>query len=220
MKKVGMVVGIEEPAISKRYGNGIVLSDRHGTVLYQLDRAQVYMICCGPGEIVAAASTQFLIDKYDVDLIINYGVAGGCSRAVEPGDVCVVESVIQFDYDISAMCGEEPCKYVRFPSVYIPVTQRLVDLVKQKNQRVKKVICASGDKLVADPIEKTAMYVRYGTEICDMEAAGIAITCFSNNVPCLVIKFVDKSDTGKEADSYEDLQKAADNALCVMESVI
>lgn len=220
MKKIGLIIAVEESAIKERYGAGLVLKDKFGTTVYQTNRAQIYAVVCGAGEIPAAMAVQFLIDKYDVELIVNYGSVGACTYAMNPGNVCVVESVIQYDYDISQVDGCPVGKYSRFPSEYIPLDQYWVDKVKFGRTKVKKVVCASGDKFVADVDEKTKLYQKYGAEICDMESAGIAIACYANHVSCLLIKCVADSINGGAQEYRDEVDQAGREALDLLDAVV
>ena len=50
-------------------------------------------------------TTQFLISKFDVDLIVNFGVVGGLTPEMELAKTCIVESVIHYDFDTSEADG-------------------------------------------------------------------------------------------------------------------
>lgn len=69
------------------------MKDKMGVTLYQTKNCQLYAVRCGAGEIYAAAATQYLIDKYKVAAVLNYGVVGGCTDALHPGEICVVVKV-------------------------------------------------------------------------------------------------------------------------------
>lgn len=59
----------------------------------------MYVVDSGAGEISAARATQFLITKYGVDMILNFGVVGALTDEMKTADMCVIESVIHYDYD-------------------------------------------------------------------------------------------------------------------------
>ena len=64
MRKIGLIVAVEEEAMRQKYGEGYDLNDGYCTVLYQTAKSQVYALYSGAGEIFAAAATQYLIDRY------------------------------------------------------------------------------------------------------------------------------------------------------------
>lgn len=53
------------------------------------------------GKVNAARSTQILIDKMDVDFILNVGVAGSVSKDVKMCDIVIGENLVQHDYDFT-----------------------------------------------------------------------------------------------------------------------
>lgn len=58
MRKIGLIVAVEEEAMRQKYGEGYDLNDGYGTVLYQTAKSQVYALYSGAGEIFAAAATH------------------------------------------------------------------------------------------------------------------------------------------------------------------
>ncbi len=51
----------------------------------------------GWGKISAAASAQYVIDRWSPRLLVNLGTCGGFKGAVEPGEVLLVEKTIVYD---------------------------------------------------------------------------------------------------------------------------
>ena len=78
---------------------------------------------------------------------------------------------------------------------------------------LKPVTCASADKFVGNSAEKAGLHQRYGAEICEMESAGVLLTCRRCGIPCLMIKAVSDGLTGGGEEYYEALEKCA--ALCL-----
>ncbi|MEC3079047.1 5'-methylthioadenosine/S-adenosylhomocysteine nucleosidase, partial [Bacillus tropicus] len=54
---------------------------------------EIIVTRCGVGKVNAAACTQTLIHKFDVDAIINTGVAGGLHPDVKVGDIVISTNV-------------------------------------------------------------------------------------------------------------------------------
>ena len=57
MRKIGLIVAVEEEAMRQKYGEGYDLNDGYGTVLYQTAKSQVYALYSGAGEIFAPTAT-------------------------------------------------------------------------------------------------------------------------------------------------------------------
>ena len=210
LKKVGIVVAVEDEALRERFGEGRSLKDRMGAVLYQIGGRQFYVVVCGAGEIYAAMATQHLIDRYKVDAILNYGVVGGCSKELHPGEVCIVESVVHYQYDLFAVDNVPVGRYLEYPDRLLPTSSAFTDLAPAE---LRRVVCASGDKFIGDAAEKTWLHNEFNADICDMESAAVLLTCDKNRVPCLIIKAVADSVSGGAAEYWQEKKRTAESCL-------
>ena len=220
MKRIGMVVAVEEEALRRKYGEGYDLHDGHGTELYQTQMVQVYAIRSGAGEIFAAAATQYIIDRYNVDAVVNYGVVGSCTEEMEAGEPCIVEYVVHHEYDISAVDGVPVGRYLEYPSVRIPVNRELLEKAAGVCPGLKRVVCASGNKFMGDPADKLRLHEEFGADICDMEAAAILLTCDRNRVPCLMVKTVSDGVRGGASEYWAEKDRTARSCLDIVDRII
>ena len=69
----------------------------------RLDGADVVVVKCSVGKVNAAACTQILIDRFEVDRIINTGVAGSLDAAIDIGDIVVSTEAVQHDMDVTVL---------------------------------------------------------------------------------------------------------------------
>ena len=160
----------------------------------------IYLVVSGVGEIAAAAATQYLIDRYRVEGIINYGVVGGTREDLTETEYGIVEKVVHYDFDISLEPGYRVGQYPGHDDVFIrPVASAIPNHL---TEHLPKLICASADKFVAAGEPKRNLRREFGADICEMEAAGILITCNRNNVPCTIIKAV-SDGVDKDADAFD-----------------
>jgi len=198
MKSVGLIVAMEIEAVLERfgvpeeevkYGDFIVQS-------YRCDGYMLYVIHCVVGEIAAAAETQLLISVYHVDLIVNYGVVGALTEEMGIARNCIVERVVHYDMDTSAVDDVEVGRYMEYPSIYIPVDREIFEKARRIAPEIVPVTCCSADKFVGDPEAKRALAKRFHADICEMEAAGILLTANRNHVPALFIKSISDSVNG------------------------
>ena len=65
------------------------------------------LVQCGVGKVNAARTTQVLIDYFDIQMIINIGVAGGLSGSLNIGDIVIGKELVQHDFDITAFGHEK-----------------------------------------------------------------------------------------------------------------
>ena len=215
MKRIGMIVAVEIKAVLDKYGSALEEKNVAGyrVLEYKTPDYELVILNCGAGEIAAAAGTQYLISAYNVDMIVNFGVVGGLTEEMGKTKTAIVEKVVHYDSDTSAIDHCEVGRYVQYPDVYIPVDAYLFNKAREMYPELKPVICASADKFVADPEAKRALNRQYGAEICEMEAAGIALTCDRNHVPCLMIKVVSDGITGGAEEFSQTIDEAA--AICI-----
>lgn len=214
MKKIGMIVAVEIQAVLDKFGAKLIRQKNQAGYLileYDTEKYQMIIISCGAGEIAAASGTQFLISEYHVDLIVNFGIVGGLTEEMSKTKICIVEKVVHYDFDTSIVDHVEVGRYLEYPSIYIPTSAQLLKKATELNPTLLSVICASGDKFIADPEQKAELHKKFGAQICEMEAAGIVLTCNRNEVPCLMIKIVSDSITG----GVEEFLKTKDEAAAI-----
>ena len=62
-----------------------------------VNNQEVIFIHGGWGKIAAAASTQYAIDHWHPQLLVNLGTCGGFAGEIERGDVLLVERTLVYD---------------------------------------------------------------------------------------------------------------------------
>lgn len=154
----------------------------------------------GVGKVNAALNTQYIIDKYNPDYIINTGVAGGVAKGLQVGDIVIGETLVQHDFDASAlgyakgyMCnGIEPNKPTLFYSDK-ELALRFESAMSQANLsevRIHKGVIATGDTFVSSSEKKQELSELFNATAVEMEACAIAQTANINEVPCLIIRAI------------------------------
>ncbi len=222
MKKAGMIVAVEMDAVDKKYGAPCrkIIKAGYEIEVYDLNNYELFVLHTGAGEIAAAAGTQLLISEFHVDIIFNFGIVGGLTSEISERRICVVKDVVHYDFDTSASDHCEVGRYLTYPSVFLLTTQELVEKVTQIVPKIAVVRCASGDKFIADPVQKKKLHEDFGADICEMEAAGIVLTCDRNEVPCLLIKMVADGLHGGAEEFHEVREWTSDVCLDVMDQVL
>ncbi len=107
-----------------------------------------------------------------------------------------------------------------YPFVYLSTTEILWKEAVLIAPELKPVRCASGDKFIADPEAKKRIAEHFQADICEMEAAGIVLTCDRNGIPCLLIKMVADGITGGAEEYHKEALNSAKKCLEVFERVI
>ena len=143
---------------------------------------EILFVHGGWGKIAAAASTQYAIDHWKPELLINLGTCGGIAGAVEPGDVLLVERTLV--YDIVEQMGD-------FDQAIAHYTTEL-DLAWIRTDLpagVRRSLLVSADRdLLPEDMER--LLARYGAVAADWESGAIAWVAAHNQVPCLILRGV------------------------------
>ena len=214
-KNIGMLVAVEMESIFSRYGTPGETEHRAGfdVYVYDNDTYCLFVVHSGIGEIAAAAATALLIDRYEVEMLVNFGVVGGLTETMTLTKTCVIRDVVHYDFDLSGIDAVLPAQYPGFDGIRIPADEALMQKALRICPDLLPVTCASADKFVGNPEDKQRLHTLYGADICEMESAAVLLTCLRSGVPCLLIKAVSDGLTGGGAEYYAELQKAA--ALCL-----
>ncbi len=181
----------------------------------------VYLACSGIGKVNAAACTQKLIDCYDIEFIVNMGIAGGIAHYLKTLDVVIGRDVVYHDFSPDSLLD----KYFPFTRVYkgderlIKIAEKICDASSEvKNYFVGCI--ASGDCFV-EKSETKAHIQKLGGLCCEMEGAAIGHVSFINGIPFLIVRSIsDLADEGASM-SYEDFeQKAALQSNLIVSGIL
>lgn len=221
-KKIGLVVAIEMDAVLSKYGIPHKTIDHTGysVAAYENDRYTLYAVNSGPGEIAAAMTTQFLISTYEVDTIVNFGVVGSLTEDIKTADICLVEKIVHYDFDVTRWLNLAKAQYPGYDSFFLSPTDEFLEIAKKIAPNIRSVVCASADKFVDSEADKRALHDEYGADICEMESAGILLTCHRNNVPCLFIKAVSDGLTGGSKEFLKELERVSNLCIELVDKVI
>lgn len=159
-------------------------------VKFELNGAQA-VLCVPPsvGEICASAAVQLLISRFNVNVVLNFGVVGALTEQASHYNMVYVSHVTHYDMDTSSIDNCGVGYYCTFSTDSFAADEQLLASAKQVLD-LPVVKCASADKFVSDSAVKADLADRFGADICDMESAGVLIACKLNNVPCLFVKCI------------------------------
>ncbi len=202
IKKIGLVVAMDKEIAPFLKTDGVLVKEEitcgHIVYFYNLKGKELLLIKSGIGEIQASSATSILIGVYGCDFILNFGVCGSLTSDVDVLNTVLVKAVVHYDFDLSPIDNVKVGQYPDYDSPIIFTSKESRDLALKINPNLKEVICASADKFVENQNIKDDLFKNFGAKVCDMECAGILITCNKANVPCLIIKAVSDGKGGQE----------------------
>lgn len=222
MKKIGMLVAVEIGSVLSKYGKATEEIERFGFKVYKyvMPTYELYVVHSGAGEIAAAAATQLLISVYGVEAVVNFGVVGGLTDEMKLAKTAVVERVVHYDFDVSAINHVEVGRYTGYPSKFLPLNPHMIELACAVAPDLKRVTCASGDKFVDGREKKEQLAREFEADICEMELAAIVLICDRSGIPCLAIKTVSDAVDGGAEEFSKMVNDAADICLRVTDQIL
>ncbi len=143
MKRVGIMA-----ALPQELGNLVEQMRQAGEVetvtldarLYHVGRAHgvpVVATLARIGKVAAAATASALIHRFDIDVIVFTGVAGGMHADVHVGDVVIAETLLQHDLDASPL----------FPRYEVPLLDRARF---DADRRLADVLAVAAESFIAE----------------------------------------------------------------------
>ncbi|MBP3462330.1 MAG: 5'-methylthioadenosine/adenosylhomocysteine nucleosidase, partial [Tyzzerella sp.] len=175
---------------------------------------KVVVVRSGIGKVNAAVCTQILADKFNVDILINTGIAGSLDAAIDIGDMVISTDLVEHDMDASIF-GDPVGQIPRMDTFSFPADRELVKKAVQANTEANPDIktftgrIVSGDQFVSSAEMKDKLVRLFDAKCTEMEGAAIAHTAYLNKISCVIIRAIsDKADNSATMD-YPTFEKQA-----------
>lgn len=193
------------------------LKDIHEVAMMKFYRGnaegvEVIVVCCGIGKVNAAIATQILADKFDVNYIINAGVAGAISEELEVGDIVISSDTTYHDFNSIQLVNNYPW----ISDIYIKADEGLINMCEKACSKVESINrsfvgrVVSGDRFISDSEVKKIIEDKHAALCIEMEGASIAHVCYVNKIPFVVIRSIsDKADESASISFREFLELAS-----------
>ena len=169
-------------------------------------------------------TTQYLINKFEPEIILFTGIAGALNSSYEIGDIIIANTCVQYDIDASEL---------GFPPGTIPYTDykifssdnKLLDLAKKikNNNTIHFGTILTGDQFISNSKRMNYQYLfdYFKGDAIEMEGAALAHVCTHNNLPFLVIRTIsDKADETAPKDFNAFLKIASRNNFVFIEELL
>ena len=98
----------------------------------ELAGKEVVIVRSGIGKVNAGICTQILVDDFQVEAVINTGVAGSLKNEINIGDIVLSSDSLQHDMDATGF-GYEPGIIPRMEQSVFVADAQLIELAKQVN---------------------------------------------------------------------------------------
>lgn len=215
---IGIITAISsELEAVKKYLESSEIYEKAGMTFYKgkINNKDVVLVKSGVGKVNAASCTQILIDKYNVDKVINMGVGGALANSLMIGDIVISKDTMQYDMDASAF-GHKKGEIPNLDVIYFQADQSLINsavtaaIDSEIRYQAGRIMTA--DLGLSDSKLKRELVNEYNGLICDMEGAAIAQVAYINNVPFLIIRSVSDNADEEAMDLYSQNAKNSSEA--------
>ena len=203
MKRIGIITAMsEEFTVIEELMKNIEVIEKHNLKFYcgLINKKEVALVQCGVGKVNSARATQMMIDIFNIEYIINVGVAGSLNEKLEIGDIVIGEKLVQHDFDTTA-CGDEKGYITGVGKIFISD----INLIEKCNKIIKANLndinikvgtIATGDVFCQETSLKNEIIKEFNADCVEMEGAAIAQVCILSNIPFIVIRSISDKPNG------------------------
>lgn len=192
----------------------------------EIKTKSVIIVRCGIGKVNAAICSQILIDKFNIEGLINTGIAGSLNAKIDIADMVLSRDAIQHDMNATSF----GYKYGEIPRMKNSIFVADADMIEKAHTACLKVNpdinvhvgrVLSGDEFVQDKEKKYWLLSQFGGYCVEMEGAAIAHVASLSSVPFLIIRGVsDKADDSAQMDFDKFEEKAIENSVKLLTEMI
>lgn len=171
---------------------------------------EVVLVCGGVGKVNAASTTQILISVFDVDCVINTGIAGSMKDDVKICDVVISTDVSHHDVNERQLKNCYPNEQFfiadeKLLNVAKNIAEKIID--NGNNYHIGRIF--SGESFIDDTSKKEDIINRLAPYCVEMESSAIGYVSHMNKTPFLIIRSISDNANEEAEISYETFEKKA-----------
>ena len=226
---IGIIGAMEEEVLQLKKAMNIEETIEYATMTFckgKLCGKDVVIVRSGIGKVNASVCAQILIDKFNVNILINTGVAGSLDAAIDIGDMVISTDLVEHDMDVSAL-GDPVGQVPRMDTFSFPADATLVEKAVAANEEANPDIktftgrIVSGDQFVSSPEVKERLLTLFQPMCTEMEGAAIAHTAYLNKISCVIIRAIsDKADNSATMDYPSFEKKAIEHSVRLVQNLL
>lgn len=177
----------------------------------EFENERVLVFHEGWGKVAAAGATQYVIDQFNPEFLINLGTCGGFEGDVERNEIILADRTII--YDIAEAMGDSKEAIGDYSTVI-----DLSWLGKDYPRPVRKSLLVSADKDLR-PDEINFLKKEYHAVAGDWESGAIAYTAAKNHKKILILRGVTDLVGTQKAEAYGNIGLFAERTEKVMKKL-
>ena len=229
MRCIGIIGAMEvEVASLKERMQNVEITHKASMEFYAgvLEGKKVVVVRSGIGKVNAAVCTQILVDDFQVEAVINTGIAGSLKAEINIGDIVVSTDALQHDMDAREFGypkGQIPQMNVFSFKADETLRKVAAECCKKANPDIQvfegRVV--SGDQFVASSEVKDELIREFAGSCTEMEGAAIAQAAYLNHVPFVVLRAIsDKADNSATMDYPTFEKQAIHNSVLLLKELV
>ena len=158
------------------------------------DKHELILVQSGLGKVNAAVVSTLLIEKFECELLLFSGVAGGIDPGIEIGEVIIGESLIQYDYGTLKNRELLPFRPGSIPTgesineLEYSLDPKIKHKIKVSLPNVRMGIILTGDVFLQCEETQKELFEKYGAQAIDMEGAVVAQVAEQFGIPAIVVR--------------------------------
>ena len=166
----------------------------------------------GVGKLNAGGAALILISEFEVELVINTGIAGGIGDTKKK-DVIIASGLSWHDFDIRIF-GYDYGQVPQMPKVFYTNPEKVMmvkSILNKLKIEYKEGIVVSGDQFILDMSKlDNVMYLK--PLACEMEGCAIAQVCTKAGVDFIVLRYIsDLVGHSDQEDDYKTFEEEMSN---------
>ena len=170
----------------------------------------VALCVCGVGKVNATIGAQLVIDRFHVEKLLNFGVAGGLNDGTKLCQVYQIAKAVQFDFDLTQLNGTKMGTLDEYSENYLPLSTLPLSF-PMKN-------LGTSDRFNDSKADFLLLTEELGADIRDMEGCAIVQTALCSAMPVYSLKAI--SDVAGSGSTTEQFLVNKDKALQNLKGVL
>lgn len=229
MGRTGIIGAMEEEiALLKDKMEIEVIVKKASMEFYQgtLNGREIVLVRSGIGKVNAGLCAQILVDVFNVNRLINTGIAGSLKAEINIGDIVVSSDALQHDMDATNF-GYSKGEIPRMDTISFPAAPELISAAKEACREVNPEInvfvgrIVTGDQFIAERAIKNEIASWTDGYCTEMEGAAIAQAAYLNRVPFVIVRAIsDKADDSATMDYPTFEQQAIEHSVKLIERFV
>ncbi len=190
-----------------------------------LQGKEVVLSKSGIGKVNAAMATAILFERYNPDVVVNTGSAGGYNSELKIGDLVISSEVRHHDVDVTAF-GYKYGQVPQLPEAF-KADASMIEIAEAAARSIEGVqavkgLIATGDTFMSDTDKVEFVRGKFpDIQAVEMEGAAIAQVAYQFDIPFVIIRSLSDIAGQKSEISFDKfIEKASVNsANLVMEMI-